>query len=193
VVREEIVHTEARLADARRRLDGLTVLSPVDGRFIMASTVDAPGRYVQRGETVAFVLEPGPAMVRAVVDQIDIDLVRGATRAVAVRPADRIAEVSEARIVHEVPGAVERLPSLALGVPGGGTIGVDPRALTDPKEESAPRAVAPVFQFDLEVPREAGMEALGMRVYVRFDHPPAPLAVQWYRSVRRMMLKVFEV
>ena len=193
VVREEIVHTEARLADARRRLNGLVVLSPVDGRFVFPGQADAPGRFVQRGELVAYVVEPGPATVRVVVDQADVDLIRAATRAVAIKPADRVAETLPARMTREVPGASERLPSLALGVPGGGAFAVDPRSLTDPREEASPRAMVPVFQFDLEVAPESRLDAIGLRVFVRFDHPPEPLARQWYRAARRVMLKVFEV
>jgi hypothetical protein len=154
---------------------------------------DAPGRYVQRGEVMAYVLEPGPSTVRAVVHQADVDLVRAATRGVAVKLADHIAETLEARIVREVPGASERLPGLALAVPGGGHFEVDPRSLVDPKEEASPRSVTPVFQFDLEVPAQPGVDALGMRVFVRFDHRPEPLARQWYRSVRRTLLRLFQV
>lgn len=193
VVREEIVLTQAKLADARRRLAGLVAVSPSDGRFVMPQAGDALGRYVPRGEVVAFVLEPGPSIVRAVVDQADIDLVRAATRGVAIKPADRIAETLEARIVREVPGASDRLPSLALGVPGGGSFGVDPRSLVDAKDEATPLAVTPVFQFDLEVPAEGALQRLGMRVFVRFDHRPEPLARQWYRSVRRALLRLFQV
>jgi putative peptide zinc metalloprotease protein len=193
VVREEIVLTDAKLADARRRLASLVAVSPAEGRFVMPQAGDAPGRYVQRGEVMAYVLEPGPSVVRAVVHQEDVDRVRAATRAVAVKPADRIADTFEARVVREVPGASERLPSLALAVAGGGLFEVDPRSLVDPKEEASPRAVTPVFQFDLEVPAQGRLDALGLRVYVRFDHRPEPLARQWYRSVRRMLLRLFQV
>jgi putative peptide zinc metalloprotease protein len=192
VVREEIVNAEAQLADARRRLAGLLLRSPADGIFVVPQPADAPGRYLQRGEVLGYVLEPGPATVRVVVDQADVDLVRGATRAVGVKPADRIADTLNAHVVREVPGASDRLPSSALGVPGGGIFGVDPRAAPDGKDE-APKSAVPVFQFDLEVPAEAALHRLGMRVFVRFDHRPAPLARQWYRSTRRMLLRLFQV
>src|SRR5262249_55498823 len=50
IVREEIANTEAKLADARKRLEGLTLRSPVDGVFVMEQPRDAPGRYARRGE-----------------------------------------------------------------------------------------------------------------------------------------------
>ena len=131
VVREEIAVVEARLAEARRRQASLVMASPADGRFVMPGAADAPGRYAQRGEPLAYVIEPGEATVRVVVDQSEVDLVRASTRSVAVRPADRVAEVWPATVSREVPGAAERLPSLALAVQGGGRFGLDPRAAAD--------------------------------------------------------------
>jgi putative peptide zinc metalloprotease protein len=193
IVREEIVATEAKLADARRKLEGLKVLSPVAGVFVMERVEDAPGRYAKRGELLAYVLEDGAATVRAVVEQDDIDLVRGATRAVAVRVADRIPEVYKATIQREVPGGTDRLPSAALAVTGGGTFGVDPRNAAEPDAAERPRVLVPVFQFDLAVDQQVRLDALGMRVYVRFEHTPAPVGVQAYRAARRLLLRRFEV
>ena len=193
MVREEIANTEAKLADARKRLAALNFVSPVEGVFVMDSPADAPGRYARRGELVGYVVEDGPATVRAVVEQDDIDLVRGATRAVALKPADRVSETIAAKVRREVPGASDRLPSAALSVAGGGNFGVDPRESSDAESAERPKVLTPVFQFDLEVPAEAGLRELGMRVFVRFEHEPAPLGVQAYRAVRRLLLRRFEV
>lgn len=194
IVREEIAVTEARLAEARRRLDSLNMRSPADGVFVMDQPArDAPGRYAKRGELLAYVLEDGPATVRVVVDQDDIDLVREANRSVAVRPADRVGETIEARIRREIPGATDRLPSAALAVSGGGLFGVDPRGMVDSDAAERPKILTPVFQFDLEVPGGTALDALGMRVYVRFAHKAAPIGVQVWRAARRLLLRRFEV
>jgi putative peptide zinc metalloprotease protein len=192
IVREEIANTQAKLADARRRLAGLTMRAPVEGVFVMEQARDAPGRYARRGELLAYVVEDGPATVRAVIEQDDVDLVRAA-RAVALKPADRVAETIAARVRREVPGASDRLPSAALSVAGGGTFGVDPRESGDADSAERPKVLSPVFQFDLETGPEARLAGLGMRVYVRFEHEPAPLGVQAYRAVRRLLLRRFEV
>jgi putative peptide zinc metalloprotease protein len=193
IVREEIAHTEARLADASRRLDGLTLRSPVDGRFVMEAPQDAPGRYARRGDLLAYVLENGAVTVRAVVEQNDADLVRGETRSVALRPAARIGDVVSATIRREVPGASDRLPSAALAVSGGGTFGADPRGFVDAESVERPKVLNPVFQFDLQVPAGLRSDELGMRVYVRFAHPPASLATQVYRAARQLLLHRFDV
>lgn len=193
IVREEILHTEAKLADARRRQTGLTVRSPLEGVFVMEQPRDAPGRYAKRGELLAYVLEDGPGTVRAVIEQDDVDLVRGSTRAVAVKPADRIGETIAARIRREIPGASDRLPSAALAVPGGGRFGVDPRNISDNDAIERPKILTPVFQFDLEIAPAVRLDALGMRVYIRFEHEPAPIGQQAYRAARRLLLRRFEV
>lgn len=192
VLREEVAHIEQRLTEARRRLAALVIASPAGGRFIMASPADAPGRHVQRGELLGYVLEPGPATVRVVVRQSDADLVRGSTLAVAVKPADRLDTSHGARIRREVPGASDRLPGVALAVAGGGSFEVDPRSLQEGSGE-APRSAEPVFQFDIEAAPEMAAGALGLRVHVRFEHPDSPLGMQWYRSLRRMLLRQFNV
>lgn len=193
IVREQIVHAEARLADASRRLDGLTLRSPVDGRFVIEAPEDAPGRYARRGDLLAYVLENGAVTVRAVVEQNDADLVRGETRSVAIRPAGRVGDVVAATIEREVPGASDRLPSAALAVSGGGTFGADPRGFTDAESIEHPRVLNPVFQFDLRAPSGLRSDELGMRVYVRFAHPPASLAKQLYRAARQLLLHRFDV
>ena len=193
IVREQIAHTEARLADARRRLEGLTLRSPVDGRFVMDAPQDAPGRYARRGDLLAYVLEGGAATVRAVVEQNDADLVRAETRSVLIRTAGRIGDVFPATIRREVPGASDRLPSAALSVSGGGTFAADPRGFSDAESVERPKVLNPVFQFDLQAPAGVRADELGMRVYVRFAHPPAPLAKQLYRAARQLLLHRFDV
>ena len=50
-----------------------------------------------------------------------------------------------------------------------------------------------MFQFDIELSRPIAQVFVGGRVYVRFDHRPEPLAFQWYRQVRQMFLRRFNV
>jgi len=91
-----------------------------------------------------------------------------------------------ARIVRQVPGGSDQLPSRALAHAGGGTVAVDPR---DPKGTTS---IERVFQLEIEF--AAPPRGLyGGRVYVRFDHQPEPLAQQWYRGIRRLFLTRFNV
>jgi putative peptide zinc metalloprotease protein len=122
-----------------------------------------------------------------VIHQGDIDLVRGRTREVKVRLAERLAEAIPAAVRRVVPGASERLPAAALGSEGGGQIP------TAPGDRQGVTALQKVFQVDLELQSHARLVNVGGRAYVRFDHGWTPLGVQWYRQVRQLFLARFNV
>ena len=65
--------------------------------------------------------------------------------------------------------------------------------MVDSDAAERPKILTPVFQFDLEIPRGTALDALGMRVYVRFAHKAAPIGVQAWRAARRLLLRRFEV
>jgi putative peptide zinc metalloprotease protein len=168
---EEIRYAEGDLAKAREELEGLTIRSRAEGTFVVESADDLPGRFVRRGELLAYV-----------VAQADADLVMRHTQGVAVRLSEQVGKTLPASIKREVPGASERLPSAALGQGGGGTVAVDPR---DPHGITA---MEKVFQIDLTLPSDRRLLNVGGRVYVRFDHGWEPLAVQWARQLRQLFL-----
>jgi putative peptide zinc metalloprotease protein len=116
-----------------------------------------------------------------------VDFVRLATDRVEVRRVDEPGVVLQGRITREVPAAAEYLPSPALAVEGGGSIAVDPR------DTKGPKALQRVFQIDVELEDPAVVTHFGQRVFVRFEHPKEPLAVQLYRAVRLLFLSSFNV
>ncbi|MBL8486359.1 MAG: peptidase M50 [Rhodocyclaceae bacterium] len=199
MVREEMEHAEARLREIRQRVDGLMLRSPADGRFVMADPESAPGRHVGRGDTLAYVLDASPVRVRVVVHQAQVDLVRSAVRAVEVLPSDRLFEPSAARVLREIPAATDELPSAALAVESGGSVGTDPRRRRDRQEDrpagtgGEARALQTLFLFDLELPPGVPAAGIGQRMHVRFEHPWTPVAVQAYRALRRLFLARFNV
>ena len=187
VVREEIASTRTELARAVERLGDLEVRSPSDGRWIVPHAQDLPGRYLKQGDLVGYVLAIDRPTVRVVVPQSTVDLVRQRCRRVKARMVERIGPVLSAVIKREVPGGLERLPSTVLGRGGGGEIA------TDPRDNQGTKAFEKMFQFDVELTRPLDRAFVGGRVYVRFDHGPEPLAFQWYRQLRQMFLRRFNV
>ncbi|MBF0097328.1 MAG: peptidase M50 [Magnetococcales bacterium] len=184
--REQVL---GQLADAQWRQAAMTVRSPHAGTFIMTEPNAFAGRFLQRGDALGYLIDPARFTLLTVVPQGEVDLVRRQTRAVELRSVDRIHEKLAARIVRAVPAASSELPSLALSLAGGGTIGLDPAS--HPGAE--PKALTALFQFELAFLAEATPTTLGNRVYVRFVHHDTPLAQQWYRGVRQMFLKRFAV
>jgi putative peptide zinc metalloprotease protein len=161
--------------------------------FVLAKEDDLPGKFVKQGELLGFVVDGSANIVRVVVAQDDIDLVRRSTQRIDVRFASRIGEVVEATSVREVPSANKQLPSLALSTEGGGLTPLDPR---DPDKN---KALASLFQFDLALPKLPGGSYFGLsapygsRVYVRFDHRSEPMAGQLMRRLRQLFLSQMNV
>ena len=147
---------------------------------------DLVGRFVSQGELLAWVVNFDDVRVRAVVPQGDVDLVRQRTRAVELRLAQRLDSRFPSEVLRIVPAASAQLPSVALGVGGGGEVPVDPKA------PQGDRAALSLFEVELSVPADA-VRQYGGRVYVRFDHGTEPLAAQWGRRLRQLFLARFHV
>jgi putative peptide zinc metalloprotease protein len=146
-----------------------------------------PGRYVKKGELLAHVVNVDAILVRAIVSQQDIDLVRNRTHRVDVRLAEHIAHPVQASLKRIVPSATDQLPSAALGTNGGGT------AAVDPSDKEGRKTMQKWFQVDVELPQEDRRLHIGGRAYVRFDHGWEPLGLQWYRRARQLFLSRFNV
>ena len=187
MVREEVVAARANLARAREREGELIFRSGASGRFIVPNAADLPGRFINKGQLVGYVVQPGELTVRVALVQDDIAMVRQATRGVEVMLAGWGEKPVPARIRREVPGAAAQLPTAALGSAGGGPIAVDPR------DKQGVSTLKQVFQLELNVPGELRSEYLGSRVYVRFNHGFEPAGFQIYRALRRLLLRQFNV
>jgi putative peptide zinc metalloprotease protein len=179
----ELAHARTELASATERAHRLIARSRGDGTFAVLKPQDLPGRFMRQGQEIGYVLPARAHIVRATIGQDDIDLIRHRLSGVRVRLAARLGEMLPARIVREVPGGHEDLPSKALGMTGGGTLPIDPR---DPQGK---KTYNRVFQVDLELPAEAAlMGAFGSRAYVRFDLHWEPIGLQMWRRTRQLLL-----
>ena len=183
---DDIDRTGAELKETRELLEQLTVKSEVEGVFIMPNPEDMPGRYLHRGAHLGYVTDFSRITVRAVVPQSDVDRVRNSTNRVEARLAENIEEIVPATVVREVPQASSDLPSMALSLEGGGNIALDPSI----RDEAL--AFERYFQFEIRL-SESIVKGIGGRVYIRFEHDPEPLAFQWYRNVRRLLLSRFSI
>jgi putative peptide zinc metalloprotease protein len=182
---EEIGVVDADLQRSREQARSLVIHSPVDGVFLVELPGDMPGRFVRQGDLLGYVADLARPTVRVAVPQADIGLIRAGIQGVTVRLAGQAASSVQASVTRQVPAAVERLPSAALGPLGGGPFAVDPQ------DTAGTRAVEDVFEMELALP--IAVKQLGSRAYVRFDHGSEPLGWQWYRRVRQVFLRKFNV
>ena len=185
MVKEKIRVVVADLNLARDNIEALAIDSPTIGVFLTGHSGDAIGRFYDQGALVGYVADLANPTIRVVLPQADVGLVKSNTERVTIRLAERPLTVYSARITRQVPGAIAQLPSAALGARGGGPFAIDPQ------DESGTRPVESVFEFELAVPTE--VTRLGGRVYVRFDHGSEPLGRQWYRRLRQLFLRRFNV
>ena len=186
LTRRQIEREEVALARLRERAANLIVSSQAEGRLIVPRAVDLPDRFLRKGDLIGYVANQARTVVRVVVSQGEIDLVRNSTTEVQLRSVFRIEQALVGRIVREVPAGVDQLPSRALGVDGGGQLAVDPR------DSRGTKSMHRTFHFDIDLPTEQ-FALFGGRVHVRFEHLAEPLARQWYRSVRQVFLTRFDV
>jgi putative peptide zinc metalloprotease protein len=187
IIKEEIDNIRGNLARAEERQTALTIRSSSDGLFVLPDAEDLPGRFLKQGDLIGYVLNQDRPTVRVVAPQSVIDLVRGRNRGVQIRLASQVDRIIPATIKREVPGAVERLPSTILGSVGGGAIA------TDPRDQEGLKTFENLFQLDLELNEPVEHLLIGGRAYVRFDHGYTPIGFQWYRSLRQLLLRRFNV
>ena len=183
---DEIEQVRAELKRFREQQDELVLRAAADGIFILPQPEDLPNTFVQRGAELGYVASFERTTIRVVVLQADAGLVRRDTRRAEVRLASSLTDVIPAEVVREVPAATADLPSLTLSMEGGGSLALDPRS------SDSPQSLERLFQFDLEV---VGGTASGVeeRAMVRFEHTPEPLVFRWYRDIRRLLMKRFNV
>ena len=186
-IKQDMRTVSGELEQARSQLGELDLRSPSDGQLVIPKSSDLEGRFVRRGDTLAYVINDAATRARVIVTQADIGLVRQHTDAVEIRMAGQPGRAIAARVHSEVPAASDELPSKTLGNSGGGMIPVDPA------DTSGTRALATLFQFELELQEDLPAQLYGQRVYVRFDHGAEPLGMQWQRSLRQLFMREFGV
>lgn len=175
------------LTRLEERLARLTGRARADGVLAVAKAQDLPGRHLEKGALIGYVLAGESLVARVVVPQDDIDLVRTRYHGAELRLADSIGRADPAVLIRPPAGGVDELPSPALGLSGGG------RIPTQANDASGVKTVERVFLLDLSLPEDWPPAAFGERVYVRFDHGREPLLWQGLRRLRQLFLGHFGV
>lgn len=184
--RLQLEDAQAGLDRERERALDLDIRSPVAGRFEPAlPPADLPGRYIEEGQLVGYVLPAAADRIRVVVPQDDIALVRDRLEAVELKLAGHLEDRHVSKLLRVVPAALSTLPNPALGSLGGG------RFLIDPSDQQGLTTLEPVFVYDIALPPEIHAARFGTRVLVRFDHGQEPAAQQIFRRARQLFLRRF--
>ena len=181
----ELERLLAQRARLQERADQLVVRAAVAGQLVIAPRFNRLGQYLPQGEVVAHVLAPGAPLVRALVRNEDVALVRDHVRSIQVALAHSPDGQTTGHLVAAVPRATKDLPSAALGDATGGSIALDG------SDQTGRTALESRFQVDLQL--EDGIDArVGARALITFRHPDASAAELVADFARRSFLRHFE-
>ena len=179
---QTLAHEKTNLQRQEDEVRKLAARAGAAGELLIERAADLPGRFVRRGEVLAYVMGEHAPLVKFVVSQADVDFVQHDLRSVEVRFVDDLARVVPATLLRSVPKATTELPSAALGQSGGGRVPVDPR------DEQQRTALENVFEFEAALPAQLRAPYLGARAYVSLEHSPEPIGLRWWRAARRAFL-----
>ncbi len=193
-IQQKLAFARAEIARIEQKQAQLEIRAQADGIVVMPHQAELLGSFHKKGESLGHLLTDDPLTVRVALPQQDATLVRTNAGAVNVRLAEDGHADRSARIRQDMTGAVERLPSAALGDRSGGRIATN----GDDKDGLVPRS--PVVLMDLAVAgtnpattssAASSGERIGGRALVRFDHGWLPLAAQLLRKLQQQVLAHF--
>jgi len=178
----ELDTLKADLASLQSERESQTLKSEAEGVLVFPNHQDMVGRYVKKGDPVAYVVNPDQLIVKLVIPQTAVGLFARGIKDVEVRLADKISKAIQATVIRQTPSGSHTLPSRALGAAGGGDIAVVRN------DEAGTTTADKVFQIDLSLPEGIDVSGLGTRAFIRINHGREILANQWLRSIRQLFL-----
>ncbi|MDO6514490.1 efflux RND transporter periplasmic adaptor subunit [Neptuniibacter sp. 2_MG-2023] len=186
ILREELRFIEREFERAKERLKGVNLYSTSSGEVIIPGASRLLGKYLNRGEMVGSVINYQNLPVTVLVSEDNIDLVRNQTRSIELRFVTSPEQSYAGEIIRLMPASTQEMPSSILSVDGGGKIAVDPQG------GDRLKSFRGHFRMDISVP-DAPKNRFDERVYVLFEHDSEPVFYRWYRAVRRVFLRQFDV
>lgn len=191
IVRDQLAVALRKLRRLAERADELAIHAPFPGWWVAADIDRRDGDYLKPGDPVGVVARLDDMVIRVFADQqlgprlIDeLDLEHAA---VDVRFKGRPEAEFDGAIEKILPAGDQQLPAASMSFAAGGSM------QTDPNDQQGRRTVEPYFEVRIR-PRNPSVPLLaGQRVVVRFELPSRPLALQWWREVRQLVQRRFQI
>jgi putative peptide zinc metalloprotease protein len=181
---------DSLIAELERQRAALTIVAPTDGVWSVPAADVASGRWVARGMPVGAVVDPRDWRFVAVLPQVSTHLFDNEVQQVEVRLRGEEGVNVLGTDVRIVPFETGKLPTPALGFPGGGEIAVSPQ------DAQGLTAAEPFFRIHARLPADGGdlpRLAHGRLGTMRLTLDNRPLLFQWERSLRQFLQRRFRV
>jgi putative peptide zinc metalloprotease protein len=187
IAKGELQVAESELQFIQEKSSAMSIDAFKNGELVLLDADDLPGRFLRKGDLLGYIIDDERPTVRMAVSQDHIGQLRQMVTDIKVRFASVPGRDFNAHIVRQAPEATNRLPSAALSSTGGGPFIASLNSETELETEER------VFLVDLQPDFEGREIPLGTRAYVRINHGSEALASQWYRRLRQVFLRQFNV
>jgi putative peptide zinc metalloprotease protein len=187
-VEKLVVALEDRLRALDEEIERLVVRAPDSGRWLAPELAESQGQILLKGQMLGAIQGLGQHRFIAVVSQGDVARIfSGNVRKNEVKILGQEAQTVTLANVDALPAERERLPSAALGMMGGGGIGVEAK-------DGGTETTEPVFELRGDFPGNAAVVLNhGQRGVIRFSLPWEPLLSQWERSLRQLFQRRYRI
>lgn len=170
IIEEDLRVVTHELEQIQKRVNALLIRSKNHGYFVISSKDRLIGRFVRQGDVLGYIIDPNKLIIRTVLPQSRIGLLRTRFTQAEVMLADQIGIAHSAQIIRETPMGNTNLPSAALGVAGGGEYAIETT------NQAGTTATQRVFHIELQMAQQDdSRHNIGGRVYVRLNHGSTPL------------------
>jgi putative peptide zinc metalloprotease protein len=187
IAKGELRVAESELQFIQEKSSAMSVDAFKNGELVLLEADDLPGRFLRKGDLLGYIIDDEQPTVRMAVSQDHIGQLRHKATNIKIRFASEPGRDFNARILRQAPEATNRLPSAALATTGGGPFVVTADGENQLETEEK------VFLVDLKPDFEGREIPLGTRAFVRVNHGSEALASQWYRRLRQVFLRQFNV
>lgn len=176
------------LEQLQLRQEALILRAPTAGRWISPGLDEGLGIWIRRGTPVGHIVQDRFRFTAVVPQQQAANLFTNRIRKVEVKIGGQAGYTLPVTGQVIIPAQQEILPSAALGWLSGGEIA------TSAADRSGRRAAEPFFEVraDLQPNPEVVLEH-GCSGRIRFTLEPQPLLQQWFRKLRQLIQKRYQI
>jgi putative peptide zinc metalloprotease protein len=190
---------EAKLKDAREKLDMLIIKAPMDGMVVAPKLKYLNGKFVPRGAELLSVQSMDNLLIRVLLEQKDAQLWAMTDQKQLMHPDKAKAEAEirmagaitneplKSRDIELIPAAQRDLPHPSLGTAGGGEVQTNPKDPSKPMMEQFVMRVK-VANLPGAYDGKQGQFFPGQRAYLRFTLDEKwPLMKNWWRRLQQLI------